>query len=292
MAIVRYDPRVDIVFRKVFGEHKSICLSFLNALLPLKDGEKIVEVEYLPFDTLKRIQEGKESVLDINCQDQQGNTFIVEIELHWIKEFLMESLSKVLKELSHKVEVKDTGESQLVYRLCLLNNCDANLQFFKHQYPYITIEEDEIFRQLRIESVTLLFIDLMEFHSIPKLPQTITELWLSFLTLLADRDETMAPEALLIDKDITTAVEIIRDMTLTPGEMAHYDKYWDNISCWRSLFAERYEAGYEEGYKKGLELAANQLSMFTNARKMKKLGLASEQISQITGLSEKEIDEL
>ena len=290
MTIVRYDPRVDIVFRKVFGEHKTLCVSLLNALLPLKDGEKIVEVEYLPFDTLKRIQEGKESVLDINCQDQQGNTFTVEIELHWIKEFLMESFSKALKELNHSIE--DTQENQMVYRLCLLNQCGVDFQFFKHLYPYMVIEEDETFRQFTIGPVTFIFIDLMEFHSLPKLPQTTTDLWLSFLALLADKDETIVPEALLIDKDVTMAVEIIRDMVLTPGEMAHYDKYWDNISCWRSLFAERYEAGYEEGYKEGLELAAKKLTMVNSARKMKEVGLSSEQISQVTGLSEKEIDEL
>ena len=31
------DPRADLTFKKVFGEHPDLMISFLNAMLPLKD---------------------------------------------------------------------------------------------------------------------------------------------------------------------------------------------------------------------------------------------------------------
>lgn len=44
------DPKADLTFKKVFGEHKELLVSFLNALLPLQPGKEIVEIEYLPAE--------------------------------------------------------------------------------------------------------------------------------------------------------------------------------------------------------------------------------------------------
>jgi hypothetical protein len=46
---MRYlDPKNDLTFKKVFGEHPHLLRSFLNALLPLAPGQEIVSLEYLP----------------------------------------------------------------------------------------------------------------------------------------------------------------------------------------------------------------------------------------------------
>ena len=45
---MRYlDPKADLTFKKIFGEHKDLLISLLNALLPLADDEQIESVEYL-----------------------------------------------------------------------------------------------------------------------------------------------------------------------------------------------------------------------------------------------------
>ena len=39
VKVLRYlDPRADLTFKKIFGEHADLATSFLNALLPLKEG--------------------------------------------------------------------------------------------------------------------------------------------------------------------------------------------------------------------------------------------------------------
>ena len=40
------DPKADLVFKLVFGEHKDLAMSLLNALLPLSKDEQITELEY------------------------------------------------------------------------------------------------------------------------------------------------------------------------------------------------------------------------------------------------------
>ena len=45
-------PTSDLVFKRIFGEHEKIVKSFLNAILPLKNDEKIVSLSYLPTEQI------------------------------------------------------------------------------------------------------------------------------------------------------------------------------------------------------------------------------------------------
>jgi hypothetical protein len=40
------DPKNDLVFKKIFGEHKYLVKSILNALMPLGQGQRIEAVGY------------------------------------------------------------------------------------------------------------------------------------------------------------------------------------------------------------------------------------------------------
>lgn len=48
---MRYlNPKADLTFKRVFGEHPDLVMSFLNALLPLQREEYITDIEYLPSE--------------------------------------------------------------------------------------------------------------------------------------------------------------------------------------------------------------------------------------------------
>ena len=48
--MARYlNPKADATFKKVFGKHKNLVISLLNALLPLDEGKKVEAIEYLPL---------------------------------------------------------------------------------------------------------------------------------------------------------------------------------------------------------------------------------------------------
>ena len=52
MAKRYLDPKADLTFKKVFGEHPDLVISLLNALLPFKTKEEEIEsVEYLSILT-------------------------------------------------------------------------------------------------------------------------------------------------------------------------------------------------------------------------------------------------
>ena len=85
------DPKADIVFKKIFGEHPKLLISFLNALLPLEPDAPIVEVFYLPYEQVPSIPEFKRTIADVKCTDTQGRVFIVEMQMNWTDSFKQRS---------------------------------------------------------------------------------------------------------------------------------------------------------------------------------------------------------
>jgi hypothetical protein len=48
--MARYlDPKNDIPFKRIFGEHPDLLLSFLNALMPLGSEHTIDSLEYVVY---------------------------------------------------------------------------------------------------------------------------------------------------------------------------------------------------------------------------------------------------
>src|SRR5579872_1250738 len=77
------DPKSDIVFKKIFGQHPDLIKSFLNSILPLPEGTLIETIEYLTPEQTPRIPSMKNTIVDVKCKDQFGRYFIVEMQMQW-----------------------------------------------------------------------------------------------------------------------------------------------------------------------------------------------------------------
>ena len=58
------DPKADLTFKRVFGEHPNLVASLLNSLLPLPGGEEIADIEYMSPERVPRTSIGKNSIVD------------------------------------------------------------------------------------------------------------------------------------------------------------------------------------------------------------------------------------
>ncbi|MBF0409703.1 MAG: Rpn family recombination-promoting nuclease/putative transposase, partial [Candidatus Riflebacteria bacterium] len=76
--MIRVNPKVDIVFRKLFGseENKDILRAFINSVLPEK--EQIVSLEIKNPYNLASYVRSKGNILDIKAQAADGRLFDVE----------------------------------------------------------------------------------------------------------------------------------------------------------------------------------------------------------------------
>ena len=70
------DPKADLTFKKVFGGHTDLVISFLNAMLPFeKQEEEITWVEYLDPELVPVNPFRKDSIVDVRCRDREGRQF-------------------------------------------------------------------------------------------------------------------------------------------------------------------------------------------------------------------------
>ena len=273
------DPRYDLTFKAVFAEYPDLIISFLNALLPFKNGEEVLSVEYLPNDLVEN-QLGKYTIIDVRCKDNNGRQFLVEMQMYWSDEFKQRVFFNASKAY---VKQADKGfhyrDLQPVYSLNLVN--DIAFSGEKYYHLFQLAEKGEPDRV--IEGIELVFVELPKFQSQNKAVKTMMRLWLKFLTEI-NEDTTVVPQELRDNPEISKAIEILERAAYTEEQLASYEKYWDMVAVNNALYYGRYDAGKEDGLKEGLKEGKME-----TARNLKKLGIPNETISQATGLTVDEI---
>lgn len=118
------DPKADITFKRIFGEHPDLVMSLLNALLPLEEGQQIEGVDYLTPEMVPDNPIKKNSIVDVRCRDTQGRQFIVEMQMNWNDEFKKRIVLNASKAVVRQLEKgEDYSLIQPVYALSFINDC-------------------------------------------------------------------------------------------------------------------------------------------------------------------------
>ncbi|MCD8386490.1 MAG: Rpn family recombination-promoting nuclease/putative transposase [Bacteroidales bacterium] len=290
------DPRADIVFRKIFGEHKHLCMSLLNSLLPLPSDAPIESIEYQDPDILPDNPNSKNSVVDVRCTDAKGRTFIVEMQMYWVDGFLMRALFNASKVFANQSEPGMLyKELQPVYSLCLLNENMSMTKEYKDEYRHVFLIKHELHQDLVMDGMTFVLVELKKFKTANKVHKKLAELWLSFLTMMDGNREGIIPAELESNAEVGEAVSCLKTMSLTKQEKARYDSYWDAVSYQRTLLAESMDEGIaigeERGEKRGIAIGEDKATKKI-ASMMKAAGRPIEEISEFTGLTPDQIQEL
>ena len=279
---MRYlDPKADLTFKKVFGEHPDLVMSFLNALLPLEEGQEIESIEYLASEMVPDNPLRKNSIVDVRCRDVRGRQFIVEMQMVWSPEFKQRVLFNASKAYVRQI---DRGENyhllQPVYSLNLVNEVfEPELDGYYHYYRMVHAEHNDRV----IEGLHLVFVELPKFT-----PHTFAEkkmhvLWLRYLTEIHDQSPAV-PADLLESPEIRKAVDVLEESAFTPAQLAGYEKFWDIISVEKTL----YDSGERKGRAEGLaEGRARQLR--DTVCRMQAKGFSTEDIADIMGLTPEEV---
>ena len=227
------DPKADLTFKKVFGEHPELVKSLLNALLPFKsEEEEITSVTYLTPEMVPQTPTRKYSIVDVRCEDAQGRQFIVEMQMVWSVEFkqrvLFNASKAYVKQLNRG---EDYSLLKPVYSLNLVNEVfEPELDDYYHYYHLVHEEHTEKV----IDGLHLVFVELPKFA-----PHTFTEkkmqvLWLRYLTEI-DENTKEIPAELLANPEIAKAVSEIEESAYTEEELLGYDDFWDAVSVEKTL---------------------------------------------------------
>lgn len=292
---MRYlDPKADLTFKKIFGEHKDLLMSLLNALLPLEKDRQVESLEYLPAELVPDLPLGKHSIVDVRCKDKKGRQFIVEMQMIWTPAFQQRVLFNASKAFVRQLKRNRKYELlQPVYSLNLVN------ESFMNDYPDEFIHNYNIVHELHsdkiIDGLHLTFVELPKFkpHSIAERKMAV--LWLRFLTEI-NEDTTIVPEELLDNPETSKALKEVEESAYTEQEIDAYEDFWDKLGAERLLLVDSNNISLEKGLALGREegraegLAQGRAdSLAEVARAMFAKGMDAATIFELTGLKDTDI---
>ena len=295
------DPKADLTFKKVFGEHKELLISFLNALLPLPEGKEIVTLEYLPSEMVPVNPDKKDTIVDVRCKDKDGRQFLVEMQMYWTDAFRQRVLLNTCKAYSLPADSREKySELKPVYTLSLVN--DIAFPELPDDFYHCYMMTHSKYKEYTIDDIEMIFVELPKFKPNTVLDKKMAVLWLRFLTEINEHTKEVDKE-LLSDDNVAKAVSLVEESAYSDAELWAIDRYWDSVSRERTALSEKYlkgEAkgreegraeGLAEGEKKGLEEGRKEQA-YEIARNLMAIHLPIESIVKVTGLSEGEIASL
>ena len=278
------DPKNDLTFKRVFGEHKHLCMSLINNMLPLE--HPIENIEYQTNELIPELTDVlRNTIVDVRCTDSIGRQFIVEMQLFWSESFksrvLLNASKAYIMQLDKAEKIKLL---QPVYALNFVNETfekspDMEHEYY-HYYKIVNIKNTE----KQIKGLEFLFVELPKFKPQNRAEKKLQELWLRFLTEINESTEEV-PAELLANEYTREAIGYMEKAAYTKEQLQTYDKWKIDVLTERGIIDDAREEGMIKGMIKGkiegkTEIAINLL----------KKGMSMEDVCDATGLSGQQIE--
>jgi len=278
------DPKNDIAFKKIFGDekHTEILISFLNALLGFKEKEKIKKVKLLNPYQAPKIEELKETILDIQATNEKDETFIVEMQRKDLNNFEKRSLYYTSKAYIQQLDKgKDYSKLKKVYFIGIVN-----FKMFEGEScitKHLIVNQET--QNQDLDMFEFVFVELPKFKikrdEIEKL-ESIEDKWIWFLKHTQKLE--VVPEKLEKIEEFKEAFLIASQYKWSKKDIEVYDyialKEYDDINALKTSFGKGKIEGIEEGKK---------LQQREIAKNLLEIGVEKETIAVSTGLSVDEI---
>lgn len=291
------DPKADIVFKKIFGEHPHLLQNFLNALLPLSLDEQIATLQYLPAEQAPQIPIFKRSIVDVKCTDAKGRIFIVEMQMEWTLGFMQRLLFGAAHAYVKQLHAAEDYKSLCpVYGIGLVNDIfeKTTLEWY-HHYKIVNTQNPE--RQL--QGLELIFLELPKFKPSNQKEKRLQVLWIRFLSEIGEKTKTVDQELLSVP-EIQEACSLCEEAAYSERELETYSKYWDEVRTAKTLLSGKREEGRIEGRIEGLiegeakgrakgflegEAKGRWMEKISLAKQLLSKGFAKQGIADVTGTS-------
>jgi predicted transposase/invertase (TIGR01784 family) len=269
------DVKNDIAFRKIFGNEnkKEVLVSFLNAILDFEGKHKITDITILNPYQLPKFRDGKATIIDVKAKDRSGREFIVEMQ---VADALGFSKRVLYYTSQGYVTQIDRGEfydklNPTIF-IGILDFAISKNPKYLNRHRILDVETGERI----MEDMEFNFIELPKFNIERKDLKTLVEKWVFFI------------------KEAET-LEVIPDEMDDAGLRSAFEQA--NIQTWSQEEIDAYDyAGLRETEDRlRLEKARadaikdNQLKI---AGQMKIKGMDINIISEVTGLTNEEINEI
>lgn len=291
------NPYTDFGFKKLFGTplNKDLLISFLNSLF---DGKEVVrDLTYLNGESLGNGYGDRRAIFDVYCENEQGETFIVEMQKAEQQFFKDRSV------FYSTFPIQNQGKKGIwnfklkgVYTIGILDFVFPNHEYpqdsLRHEVKLVDVDDKHVF----YDKLTFLYLEMPKFTKGEEELKTLYDKWLFVLHNLS---RLMKRPATLQERIFTRLFEQAEIARYTPEERQDYE---DSLKVYRDMKnvldtaelrgrEKGRKEGRREGRKEGIEQGTFE-ERRKNAKAMKALGLPLETIVKVTGMSADDIDKL
>ena len=299
------NPYTDFGFKKLFGTplNKDLLISFLNSLF---DGKEVVrDLTYLNGESLGNGYGDRRAIFDVYCENEQGETFIVEMQKAEQQFFKDRSV------FYSTFPIQNQGKKGIwnfklkgVYTVGILDFVFPDHEYpqdsLRHEVKLVDVDDKHVF----YDKLTFLYLEMPKFTKKEDELETMFDKWLFVLHNLS---RLMKRPAALQERIFTRLFEQAEIARYTPEERQDYE---DSLKVYRDMKnvldtaelrglekgrkegrKEGRREGRKEGRKEGIEQGTFE-ERRKNAKAMKSLGLPLETIVKVTGMSADDIAKL
>ncbi|EGJ29389.1 MULTISPECIES: Rpn family recombination-promoting nuclease/putative transposase [Moorena] len=215
-------PKIDYVFKKIFGskESKNILISFLNAII--YDGEPIIQSltiinPYNPGQVLTL----KDTYLDVKAVLADGEIVLIEMQVSSMTGFSKRVLYNMVKGYVNQLK---TAEDYIRLKPVIAVTITDFILFDETQQiinQFVFQEKTEKFECLE-EELQLIFIELPKFHKRLSELETLADKWIYFIKEASSFDNI--PPSLGEVSEIESALNLANQAGMTPEELEIADR--------------------------------------------------------------------
>ena len=277
------DLLCDVAFKYVFSDPENLKM-LLNDFLPIK----IESVEPLPNELVSPVSGDKKPVMDILAKTDDGRKIIVEMQQERREAFFQRIyyygstlLSSQLKRGGHY------GQLMPVYVICFMNFTTEHEGCPESQLVY------EYQHREKIGGEELTNLHTTYLCELPRLAQKAlkemdpVESW--FFILRNCSKFASKPEGL--DSRYDAVIEAAKTNLVPDKERTQYLKAMLSEYDKKDIAAAYYKEGHDDGVKEGMKEGMKE-EKINVARNLLALGMSTDVIFKVTGLSENEVKAL
>jgi predicted transposase/invertase (TIGR01784 family) len=286
------DPKNDTAFKKVFGseKNKDILIHFLNDMITFKERAPIKSVTFLKTIQDPETAAHKTSIVDILCKDENGNTYIVEMQV--AKERGFEKRAQYYASKAYISQVHAGGEYQDLKEVVFLAISDFTMFPNKNGYKSDHVILDRESHENDLKDFSFTFIELPKFNKSIEQLSTMVDKWAYFFKHAEETSEKDISKIVGQDDIIERAYEELNRFGWNDAELLTYDQTEKYEHCYNASMGQKFDEGKAEGIVEGIAkgkaegIAEGEVkAKLELAKNMLLCGMNIEEVSRITGFS-------
>lgn len=271
MSLGLLSPKVDFVFKKIFGseKHPKILISFLNAVIKPKDLIKSVHIRN--SDIEKDHIEDKYSRLDIKAITNKGEFINIEIQVK--NEYNMVKRSPYYWSKMYEDQIVEGDNYDKLAKTVSINILDFKYlknDRFHNAYRLKELETNE-------ELTDTIEIHFVEIPKLKKIDDTeeITDMLTAWIEFISNPESEIVSRLEMSREEIKEAKEELIKLSADSKERMLYEKRKESILNRVSALETAEQKGIEKGIR---NIAKNLLDILDDETISLKTGLSIEEV--------------